>query len=382
MEVNVGDVTVVEGNDLYEHYFKAFPKISKLISQLADNFFGDKVGGIAKKAITNILARLEYSSQVLHRKYAFSHASLIGEKLSIASSGFPNKSEINGMFADLVNLAESKERLAPVDVHKLAWLDKANETGTDDPNLLWRIGGRLYIDMLDKKKMMLPIVFGSLTKDGKNAQGEQNYVFWWACYSSTTDSPTIHVLEMTQDCSEEVDPLDKNGQSYEQFLRVIQETGSRTPLLSLLAYDIDVSLPNVHPKRLTRLSMENLYTATSEFGERDHDEKERCSFEYFSRFAEPDELMVRMYLDVIASKGTSNVGSLFGQKQKREIFDINDEDLLASERGTTSSCQYLLLPHRMVQIANSDQGGFLGTILDSEAVGLLTYTREGMVNAI
>ena len=376
---------VHEGNTLYQQYFLVFPRMSVLLSQLADEFFGDTVGTVAKEAITDTLSRMTHTSKALDCKYAFSYASLVGEELSIAYSGFPNKSEISGMFAEWSNLDESKDRLQSVDIQKMQWLEKAAATGEDDAELLWQIGDRLYIDLLDKERMMLPMVLGSITYEGLNAHEEHMYTFWWSCYSSTSNSPAIHVLQLTQDNQDDVDPLHKNGQSYETFLRVIQRIGTRTPNLCLVAHDIDNELPHIHPKRLIRLTMENLYTRSSEFPEKDSDAKEAAASQYFEHFAQDDRkdvLMLRMFLDIVTSKRTEETGSaLFGTKQRREVFHL-EQNGLAYDRGATLSHQYLLVPHRMMQIRNSDQGKFLEPIFDDDVEQILTYTRGDEINAI
>lgn len=374
------------GGTAYTQYFSTLTKISMLLSQLTDSLFGDEIGAVAQTAIADTLKRLEHTSIALDRKYTFSHGSLSGEELSIATSGFPNKSEIHGMFIDLHHLRDSMSRLIPAKEQKVAWLTKAVETGTDDPNLLWRIGERRYLDMLDKDLMMLPIVYGDINYLGKNSQGEARYTFWWSCYSSSSDSPAIHVLELTQDCHEEIDPLHENGPSLEAFLSVILKSGSRTPTVSLVANDIDRALAHIHPKRLTRLSMEQLYTKQSEFARRETNPKEDAVARYFEGFSEEHDVVLCMYLDVVESKGTreaddSLVNSLFGEKQRRELFHI-DENPLAYERGATRSFEYLLLPHRLLQIAHSNQGTFLEPITKCTAGKKLAYTRGGKIDAI
>ena len=365
----------------YGTYFSAFSRASTLLSPLSDILFSGIRKELMEEAFSDTLARLSHTGQTLHYKYAFSHASLSGDSLSIHSNGFPNKSEIDGMLIDMVALEQNQGELASVEALKQAWLAQVLKTGVDDPDILWRLGERRYLECLDKDKIILPIIAGTLHTLGEANQDEMKYAFWWSSYSSSCNAPVVHILEFTQDIVEEVEALSKKGSSLVNFLQVIHKIGNRTPPVNVLAHDIDHALPYIHPKRLTRIQFDRLFASTLRHNPEDPLDEDIAATNYFNELAESDEVLLRFSIDEAISKGTKKPdGKAFGRKQSQEIFDFGVEEK-AHNRGASTSEELILVPHRLVQILHSDKKDEVEALfymIDR----VIAYSKGGQVNAI
>lgn len=378
---------VSDTGSTYNEYFKTFSTISTLLPKLADLLIpGHPERTMIENALKNTAARLAYTGAALHLKYAFTNASLTGEALSIGLNGFPNHSEIEGTMIDLISRDEHQRQLVDSRIHKQVWLDQALKTGGDDSDLLWRIGERRYLDLLDQRYMTLPVVNGELRhhdvapRDKKHH--ERRYTFWWSCYSSNDHCPAVYILEFTQDVHEAIDPMHEKGPAFAALLQVIRRVGHRTPSVSLVAHDIDRSLPYIHPKRLTKIMLDRLFTKRLiRLNESPTPEELAANF-FFSELAEDGDVVLRFSFDEVQSKKTVGPGiPLLGKKQRYELFDLTSNDERAIERGATYSQGFMLLPHRLAQIAHSEKGERVQALL-STPDRKITYTNGGYVNAI
>ena len=370
----------------YNDYFVVFRKISELLTSNTELLSEDFEQTLVETALKDTLSRLAYTGNILHMKYAFEPFSLTRESLSIASNGFPSFEEINSTMLDLAALSQKRKEIAGVEVHKFAWLKHAIANEADDPDSLWLISERRYLEMLDYDKMMIPVVTGELIHVGTNKKREHEYMFWWTCYSAGDHFPAIHILEFTQSTHPDIEPLHlAKSSSHTQFMQTILRHGSRTPDVTVLAGDIDTALPYVHPKRLLRVSFDRLYThlLVEKMRETEIDSSKQQAKYFFSEFAEDKDFLLEIYCDVVVSAQSKSTGlNPFGRSPKREVFRLDrGHDLRGFERGATRSTKMILVPHRFAQIRHSDRGQKLDVFLN-DIDRALTYTAEGDLHAI
>ena len=366
----------------YGSYFSALGKISALLDSSVHLLHEDgRNQELVEAGLRDTLARLSHTGHALHLKYAFTHASLTGERLNIAPNGFPHKGEIDGMVIDLMHREDNLKPLVSVRAQKQAWIEHALREHEDDPDILWRIGERRYLDMLEPSKMLAPVITGSIEFQGMTENGERKYSFWWSCYSSRDHCPCVHVLELTQDDREDIDRLEEGGPAWVAFLQVIRSRGHRTSSVSVMASDIDSALSYIHPKRLTRLTFEQLYTQLLVDEIDEPTEEDKAAIKYFSDFAEDDEFILVFWRDTVESKGAREPGMMSFGRQRAEIFDLDQSVDAAYERGATWSSRMLLIPHRFAQIVHSPRGKKLAPLFD-EVDQKLVYSSGGKIDAI
>lgn len=375
-------VTVTDAATSYGEYFAVMQKISRLLSQGVDLLSSGRNQALVKVALGVTLERLAYTADALHHKYAFTHASLTGETMRIATSGFPHHIEIDDMVNDLVLRDKNSAHLVDVHAQKVAWLEQAVRTGNDDADLLWRIGERIYLDRLNDEKMLLPVMTGDIEYRGMTEDGERMYVFWWVCYSTRDHCPCVHVLEFTQDVGDNITPMHEEGPSEVAFRQTIRQRGKRTSTVSVMASDIDHALPYIHPKRLMRLTFEQLYTAhlVAEYVD-PGPEKAAAEF-YFTEFARPDDFLLIFSHDVVVSKGTKKASKLsFNGADRQEIFDLEVGGPRAYQRGATTSSRIVLVPHDFLQSAQTRAGEPLNLLL-ADTDMKLAYTKGEKLDAV
>jgi len=366
----------------FDGYFAVVKKLTGLLGQGVHLLSSGPNQVLVEAALTDTASRLAYTGRALHNRYAFTHASLSGERLRIEPNGFPNYSEISDMVIDLVNRDENLAQLVSVEVQKHAWLEKATQTFEDDPDLLWRIGERTYLDMLDAEKMIVKVVTGNVEFRGMTDTGERQYAFWWSCYSTRDNCPCVHLLEFTQDVGDTISPMHEDGPSLVAFKQVIRQRGHRTSSVSVMASDIDYALPYVHPKRLTRLTFEQLLTPTA-LALDDIESREREALrQYFSKYGSVDDFVLVLSRDTVISKGSrqsNEPGAV--PKQRQEIFDLGESGRRAFDRGASMSERFIMVPHQLLQIAHTDEGEGLKPLL-TDADMKLVYTNGGTLDAI
>jgi hypothetical protein len=76
-----------------------------------------------------------------------------------------------------------------------------------------------------------------------------------------------------------------------------------------------------------------------------------------------------------------NEVATLGRNQRLEIYDLDSGDARAYDRGATLSSKFVVVPHRYMQFAQTEEGLALQHLLLGAEMKLV-YSKEGMLNAI
>lgn len=378
------DEQALVSNKTYAHYFGVANKMAGILSCGVATITNGGNQDIIKTGLEEVISRLRYSSRLFEYKYAYSAASLTGLQMRIHESNFPHVAEISNMETTLYARDELIVNLDPVEKLKRDWLDEVYRSGTDDHQLLWKIGERSYLDALDKDKMLKMVMLGNFEYRGESDCGRfRNYAFWWASYNPVQHAPCLQVVEFTQDICDGVGPVHEKGEHLSKFLETILTIGAHHAPVGVVAHDIDRSQRYIHPVKLTRIQFDKLYAISDLVGLENMIEDDVAAYALLSEYANPDDFILVMSHDIVLAKETKvkEEGFLFGKIRPMQVFDLDSNDPRAFERNATTSDVYIVMPHSVAQMCQKREWREKFSPLKEKHIKLV-YTDKGEVNGI
>lgn len=199
---------------------------------------------------------------------------------TVAASGFSFTYDIRDLAADLSTAGERLPKLPSIDYCREKLLDNlmsaqpdpATHAGVDRTRhdeerdrLQWQIAEHAYLSSLDLRRQFFYFTPGKLFPVQKEEwkgeeKGRRAYRFSWGCWDPETHRPCVYFLLFTQ--AEHEAALEQESPDYVQFLRAVEQAGSRAPKeLEIVFAQLDeLTSRFIHPKALKRVIFGPLVT--------------------------------------------------------------------------------------------------------------------------
>lgn len=358
-----------------DEYAKYFNMLGAAFGRVLRSYQGAASQSEETGLVAGFLKKLQFNMEVLRIRWTYGLSNERPLWVDLTDSGFPNSMEINKLAVDLAMKTEMLKSIPAKTLLKMQLLDHLLEKESDSPEIVQRLTERTYFEKLDADNLFLSFTPGELVLKEKtaNGQGRRNYLFSWGCYDTATNRPYIHLMTFDQDLDQQ--PLEEQGQSFEEFLKVVRAEGSRAPDVKILAFAIDDALEPIHPKIVKRLCVGPLYSGLFEGREVDSEDQQQAVFKALLKdYARNENDFVLLMSDEIIFSKAQNVTRRLLSTKVREIFAIMEEDPQCFRRGASVVHHTMLLPHYLLQHIGQKVGRMLP---DLQKFVAITYDDKG-----
>ncbi len=372
------DSAILPNLDLYEQYFSLLDRVFSMF--LACYFPRDDQSSRPWEAqvVPAFTERLLATVRALRLKYRYLPDYRGQMLIDLTQSGFPNYQELQKMQADMETAGSELAMLPGATMLSRQCLDHLFKAQTEPEDILAKLAERNYLESLDTQKIFFSFVPGDLVLRDETDK-IRNYVFTWACYDSSTNRPYIHIMTFDQDADQE--PLEDNGLSYEEFIRVVKAEGSRAPEMLVLAKGIDDRLETIHPKIVKRICIGALYSPLLMSLYSDNtDPLQPVLQELFEDHGEENDFVLFFNDSVIISARQKVTKNLLSRRSTvREVFKIVDTDPELYKHLTTIRHRHVLMPHRFLQNISPEMAERIGRF---DELVKITYDRKGAIHGV
>lgn len=170
------DFAILANDDEYAKYFNLLGSLFGLIGKC---YMGDEAGSYEAGVVPGFLKRLHTTVELLRLKYTHRATTNRSLLVDLTDSGFPSAQEIHNIVQDLL-IKKDRLRALPVRrILKRELLDSLLRRHKDDPEVLWQLSEREYLERLDEGQVFLPFTPGQLVPREVLNEGERRYAFSW-----------------------------------------------------------------------------------------------------------------------------------------------------------------------------------------------------------
>lgn len=330
--------------DSKDEYAKYMNQLCKVFELLIKTFVyqAEQQSGVQQNIeaviVSEFLNKIMFTVQALRIKYEYNPNHEL--KIDLTDSGLPGILEIQSLPTDLLMKNERLIDLPTTKSLKQSILDYIFKYKRDPEELLWRMSERVYFEMIDERKLLLPFTPGTLKMMHENGR-YRHYIFSWCCYDFKTNMPYIHIMVFDQDI--ESAPLENRDLNYRQFIDVVKSEGSRAPGVAVIATGIDMNLDDIHPKVIKRICIGPICTA-----EYSKNPEDLCELLKSNRRNGDD--FIALFKDEIVFSSEQKISKgFFSHGKVREIFHIPETDQECYENKASQIHHYMLIPHTVLQ---------------------------------
>jgi hypothetical protein len=289
-------------------------------------------------AVDAFVSRLVETFRLLSLKYFYPRP---GEVLRIdaSDSGFVHFS----MLIELASDAGARDaRLAqvepePVEALRRQMVDRIVRHQAPVRDLQERIARRLYLEGLDRDRLMDPFVAGPLVRTGKPA--DKTYLWSFATYDRTVNRPYFHHVYFVHD---ERGDLDEESAAYGELVRASHRLASGRVGLLAFANRLDDAVAAISPRIVKRLVLGPWWAPG-------FTENEGELGRVLDRLEGRMPFALRWETETLVSDRELRVGGgLLTRGRLKQVFWIPKEVDL-SARGVSHLERFLLAPHWLGQ---------------------------------
>lgn len=270
-------------------------------------------------------------------------------------SGFPVFSELLTMANDTQQAEKHLANMASAEVLK----DQMIETIVGDLmvplKLQFAMSQRLYYQSLLKGGLFWAQNDPDLAWMGNTGEGRRKYLVHWASYDSQTNLPTIYLMEM-EDTGRS--PLARDQRRWPEVQRHLSAQALGGLKLLTIAHGFDRDFDDLHPKRLRRIHVGPMYSAsyTMQSGPL-HEVLEEANAPEGQDWA-----LAWTVEDLESERVETEPKGWFGEVE-REVFALDPFSGRGVDTGATRMDRAIILPERPYQVlAEKTPPGFRGVL--------------------
>ncbi len=353
---------VLKGDDADTRYFNQVSRAcSVMLSWYAERSKND--GANAKDTFESAHTRLMLekfiaTAHALRMKHTYKSPDGQGRlRVDLTESGFFNRHEVNNLLVDLATKDATLRDLPREELLKKDILDYLFSKKEEPKVLLYKLGLRSYLSMLDKDKLFLPYVPGDLVEwNDKQEKGVRGYVTGWACYGAEKNAPYSYLMHFTQDADRPELNKPEGARDLKELADVIHDEGSRVPPLSVLGDQIDDRVKPIHPKFFKRTRIGPFYSRLllEQRAEMDLNGMENALLDLLRKYGAEDDFILMTSEEILFSHGEYQGTRFLLPTKMRQAFYVPPQDREAYEEGASRIYHYAIMPYRILQNLTPD----------------------------
>ena len=346
----------LDDNALVRRYFAKFDAITGHMAEVAAEFATDQALSRAElRLMDGHIAALRKTFAALANKYMFSGRSAgpLAAKLTFdrVESGFP-------VFAELMAMANDAQQAAR---HLAAMPGEA--TLKDDmirqivgkletpAKLQYALSQRLYYQALAAGGLFWGRNDPDALWQGDVSDARRHYLVHWSVYDSGMNLPVLYLMNL-EDSGAKPLPLDQYRWPEAQAHLMAQSIGGLK--LLTIAQGFDRDFPDLHPKRLRRIHLGPMYSAS--FTQQSGPIRE--VLEQAHADEGDDWALAWTVEDLLSDRVETERSGWFGTVE-REIFALDPVAGRGADTGATRTDRSIILPQRPYQVlADLNPPGF------------------------
>lgn len=331
--------------DLYKRYFGQLERAFNYVLEFYRTQRYEKSHGSDEEEISkDYFLKILQSISALRLKYLFNQESSL--QVDVRGSGLPGFNEINDFELGKLQSKGKLEEIPSMDALKQAMLDHIFQTKKEPYALIHQACLRLYYGLFSEDKLFFPFTSGKLYNKVSSQPEYRSYVYSWGCYDFATNRPYIHLMTFYQDLKSQA--LDAGGQNFADFLDTVKLEGSRAPDVKVLAYSIDESLADIHPKVIKRICVGPLCS-------RDAAHEPAVLYELLDKYGQMDDFIFVFEDEIVISTAQRITRGTFSPWGRiREVFMIPDLSLNTYQRQMLNMHKHVIMPHNVLQHMNEN----------------------------
>jgi len=350
------DHAELDDNALVRRYFHKFDIITGHLTDVAAEFEAEQSLTRAEvRLIGGHIEALRKTFAALANKYMFSGRSdgPLVAKLTFdrVESGFPVFAELMTMANDAQQAARHLAAMPPADAMKDDMVRQIVRKLEAPAKLQYALSQRLYYEALAAGGLFWGRNDPDALWQGDVSDARRQYLVHWSVYDSGMNLPVLYLMNL-EDSGTRALPLDQHRWPEAQAHLMAQSLGGLK--LLTIAQGFDRDFPDLHPKRLRRIHLGPMYSAsfTLQSGPiRDVLEQAHAP--------EGEDWALALTLeDLLSDRVEQERAGWFGTVE-REIFALDPFAGRGADTGATRTERSIILPQRPYQVlAELNPAGF------------------------
>jgi len=323
------------------------------------------------------------TAKVLRMKHAYRSPDGQGRmRVDLTESGFFNRHEITTLMVDLASREAALRELPQEALLKKDILDYLFAKREEPNDLLYKLGLRTYLSMLDPSNLFLPYVPGELVEwDGQDA-GTRGYITGWACYGVEKNAPYTYVMHFTQDADRPALHAKEGARDLREIANVIREEGSRVPPLAVLGDYLDDQVKPIHPKFFKRTRIGPFYSRLllEQRAEMDLTGTEKAMLELLRALGTEDDFILITSEEILFSHGEYQGTRFLLPTKMRQAFYVPPQDREAYQEGASKIYHYPIMPYHLLQNLSQEDMAKLPFL--ARCVKKIGYDRKERIHEV
>lgn len=358
------DFAVLEGDDADTRYLKQVQRACSILlawyAQRSQSGGGNVQDTFESSHMRQMLERFLNTANALRMKYAYQSPDGAGRlRVDLTDSGFFNRHEIMTLMIDIASKDTTLRGLPREEFLKRDILDRLFAERAEPKDLLYQLGLRAYLSMLDENKLFLPYVPGALVEwsgEEEKKSKERGYVTGWACYGAEKNVPYTYLMHFTQDGERPALLVPAGEADLRELADVIRSESSCVSPLAFLGDQIDDQVKPVHPKFFKRTRIGPFYSRLllEQRAEMDLTGTEKALLDLLRAYGAEDDFILMTSEEILFSAGVYQGTRFLIPTKMRQAFYVPPTDREAYEEGASKIYHYCLMPYRILQNLSPD----------------------------
>lgn len=306
---------------------------------------------IGNQAIDDIivlkyLKKLKHSVECMRMKYWYNECDFSNQKsillVGVDNSGFPTKKEFYELNIDLERADEALALLSNENDLKSKQLEYILSHKKINREMQLDLHSRHYYSMLSEAEFFLPENNPVIIPVNDSDNGNKRFVIHWASFDAQRNLPVVYIMLIEYSGKK---PFLEDDVS-EEFIEAVKSFNSSQYKLVTICHELDKKFPNIHPKKLKRLSIGPLYIN----GLTRHNKNVSNALDYVEMHQPEDNWLVGYTVEVLVSKNITKAEyGLFKNEPQKEIYFIDSNNHEQGEAGVTDIERSLVIPYGAYQ---------------------------------